>query len=75
MVGTIVHQLTKNATTGEIENSPMAPYFIDHGRGVFPASASGVPFTAAYIASKSDVIANLVEDLAADGAISKEQHF
>lgn len=66
MVGTIVHQLSKNATTTEIENSPMGPYFIDHGRGVYPANASGVPFTAAYIASKSDVIANLVEDLAAE---------
>lgn len=66
MVGTIVHQLARNATTGEIEKSPMAPYFIDNGRGVYPASAAGVPFSASSIASKSDIIANLVEDLAAE---------
>lgn len=29
-------------------------------------SAAGVPFTAAYIAAKGDVIANLQEDLAAE---------
>ncbi len=66
MVGTIVHQLTKNATTTQIENSPMAAYYIDHGRGIFPASASGVPFNAMTLASKSDPITNLVEDLAAE---------
>lgn len=66
MVGTLVHQLTKNATTGEIENSPMAPYYIDHAKGVYPSAASGHPWTAAYIQSKGDPIADLVEDLAAE---------
>ena len=75
IVGTIVHQLTKDATTTEIENSPMAPYYIDHGRGVFPVNAAGVPQTAAYIASKSDPITNLVEDLAADATIFYTQHY
>ena len=36
IVGTLVRQLAKNATTGQIENSPLAQYFIDHGRGVPP---------------------------------------
>ncbi len=66
MVGTIVHQLTKNATTTQIENSPMAQYYIDHGRGVYPASASGQSFNAMTLASKSDPITNLVEDMAAE---------
>lgn len=69
MVGTIIHQLTKNASTSEIENSPMAPYFIDHGRGVYPSAAAGFPYNAASMAVKGDPIADLVEDLAADGAI------
>ena len=30
MVGTLVHQLTKNATTSEIENSPL--YFLSSGQ-------------------------------------------
>jgi len=66
MVGTLVHQLTKNVPDSQIEGSPFAPYFINHGKGVFPASSSGEPFTAAYIASTSDPITNLVEDLAAE---------
>lgn len=37
-----------------------------HGVDVYPQSAAGAPFTAAYIACKGDPIANLQEDLAAD---------
>lgn len=37
-----------------------------HGVDVYPQSAAGTPFTAAYIAAKGDPIANLQEDLAAD---------
>lgn len=37
-----------------------------HGVDVYPSSAAGVPFTAAYIAAKGDPIANLQEDLAAE---------
>lgn len=66
MVGTLVHQLTKNATTTQIENSPMAAYYIDNGRGVYPTSASGQSFNAMALASKSDPITNLMEDMAAE---------
>ena len=50
MVGTIVHQLTKNASIEEIEAAGLAPYYTDHGVDVYPVSAAGVPFTAAYAA-------------------------
>ena len=66
MVGTIVSQLARRASTTEIENSPMAPYFIDHGRGVYPTAASGTPFSAETLAVTGDPIADLVEDLAAE---------
>ncbi len=66
MVGTIVHQLTKNASIEEIEKAGLAPYYTDHGVDVYPSSAAGVPFTASYIACKGDPIANLQEDLAAE---------
>lgn len=48
MVGTIVHQLTKNASIEEIEAAGLSPYYTDHGVDVYPVSAAGVPFTAAY---------------------------
>ena len=66
MVGSIVHQLTRNLTEKEIEEKGFAPYFVDHTTGVYPAAASGAPFTAAYIGVKGDVITDLHEDLAAE---------
>ena len=66
MIGAIVHQLTKNASIEEIEAAGLSPYYTDHGVDVYPQSAAGVPFTAAYIACKGDAIANLQEDLAAE---------
>ena len=66
MVGTIVHQLTKNASIEELEKAELAPYYTDHGVDVYPVSAAGVPFTASYIAAKGEPIANLQEDLAAE---------
>ena len=74
MVGTIVHQLARNATTGEIEKSNMAPYFVDHGRGVFPVAASGAPWSSQTINVTADPIADMTENLAADGTISYAQH-
>lgn len=75
MIGTIVYQLTRNLSEKEIKESGFDKYFVDHSTAIYPASASGVPFTAAYIASKGDVIADLTEDLAADATISYAQHY
>ncbi len=66
IVGSLITQLAKNASTTEIENSPMAPYFIDHGRGVYPVSAAGNPFSAETFSVTGDPIADLNEDLAAE---------
>ena len=66
MVGTIVHQLTEGLSAEEIKAAGLGDYYTDHGVDVYPQSASGVPFTAAYIACKGDPIANLQEDLAAE---------
>lgn len=66
MIGTIVHQLTRNLTDKQIEESGFAPYFIDHTTGVYPTSASGAPWTAASIQSTGDPIADLNENLAAE---------
>jgi spore coat protein JC len=70
MVGSMVRQLTKNASMQEIQAGGMAPYYADHDKAVYPTSAAGVPFTAAYIQSKGDPITDLHEDMAADAATS-----
>ena len=66
MVGTIVYQLTRGMTAEEIEKQGFGAYFVDHTTGIYPADASGVPFTAAYLAVSGDPIADLTEDLAAE---------
>ena len=74
MVAAIVHQLTRNLTDEEIRANPgFAAYFVDHTTGIYPTAASGFPWTAASIQSTGDVIADLTEDLAADGTTVQEQ--
>lgn len=66
MVGTLVHQLTRNLKDSELENSAFAPYFVDHGVGVYPTAASGFPWSAASMAVTGDPVADLSEDMAAE---------
>ncbi len=66
MIGTLVYQLTRNLSIDEIKRSGFDAYFVDHTTGVYPSSAAGVPFTAAYLQSKGDVITDLHEDMAAE---------
>lgn len=66
MVSAIVHQLTRNLTADDIQRAGLTPYYIDHTLGLYPCSAAGVPFTAAYFQSKGDAITDLVEDMAAE---------
>ena len=66
MVGSIVHQLTRNLKDDQMKDPAFAPYFVDHTAGVYPASAAGVPWTAASMQVKGDPMADLVEDMAAE---------
>ena len=66
MIGTIVYQLTRNLSTEEIKASGFDKYYVDHATGIYPASAAGVPWNAAYIQSKGEAIADLNENLAAE---------
>lgn len=66
MVGTLVHQLTRNIKEEDIAGTPFAAYFVDHTTGVYPQFASGFPASAATLQSTGDIIADLTEDLAAE---------
>ena len=66
MVGTIVHQLTRNLKDSQIQDSAFAPYFVDHTVGVFPNAASGALFNTGMMQVKGDPMADLSEDLAAE---------
>lgn len=66
MVSTIVHQLTQDLSMEEIEKSGFGPYYIDHGVGIWPQAAGGIPFNACEFQSKGDPLTDLFEDLAAE---------
>lgn len=70
MIGAIVHQLTRNLTDEQIRTAGFDAYFVDHTTGVYPTAASGAPWSAATMQVTGDMIADLTEDLAADGAIA-----
>ena len=66
MIGAIVHQLTRHISDTDARIAEFAPYFVDHTTGVYPTAASGFPWSAASMAVKGDVIADLTEDMAAE---------
>ena len=66
IVGSIVSQLTSGEGAKAFDRYGVGDYYVDHANAVYPQSAAGAPFTAAYLQSKGDPIADLVEDLAAE---------
>ena len=66
IIGAIVRQLTRNLTPEQIKEQGFDSYFVDHTLGIYPSSAAGVPFTAAYLQSKGDPITDLSEDMGAE---------
>lgn len=66
MIGTLVHQLTRNLSEEEIKTAGFDTYFVDHTTGVYPTAASGAPWSAFSMQVKGDLIADLTEDLAAE---------
>ena len=66
MISSIVYQLTKNLTPEQIKQGGLDAYYVEHTLGIYPSSAAGVPFTAAYFQSKGDILTDLHENMAAE---------
>lgn len=66
IIGAMVQQLTRDCTPEQIKANGYEAFYVEHGLGVYPQSAAGVPFTAAYIQSKGDPITDLYEDMGAE---------
>lgn len=66
MIGSIVHQLSDDISEEEIKKAGLGPYYVDHGLGIFPASAGGVAFSADGLQSTGNPVADLYENLAAE---------
>ena len=66
MISTMIYQLMKDATLEEIKSAGLESHYAEHGKGLYPTDANGVPFTVAYFATTGDVLADLSEDMAAE---------
>lgn len=66
MIATIVHQLMKGATIGEIKEYGLDGMYVEHGYGIYPTDSNGVPFSVSVFNSVGDVLADLEEDMAAE---------
>ncbi|RBW69235.1 manganese catalase family protein [Bacillus taeanensis] len=66
MIATMVYKLTKDATAEQMKEAGLGAHYANHDKALFYHNASGVPWTASYIAAKGDPIADLYEDIAAE---------
>ena len=66
MIASMVHMLTKDATLEELQAAGLESSFTEHGKGIYPSDANGVPFSALTFASTGDILADISEDMAAE---------
>ena len=66
IISAMIYQLMKDASLDELREAGLDCHYAEHGKGLYPTDANGVPFTVAYFATTGDPIADLEEDLAAE---------
>jgi len=66
IIATMVYKLTKGATPEELRRAGLGGYYAIWDKGIHPSDSNGVPWTAAYINTMGDPIADLHEDMAAE---------
>ena len=66
MICAIVYQLTRDLSIEEIKAQGFEDYFVDHTTGIWPAAATGAPFSSSSFQSNGDPITDLSENMAAE---------
>lgn len=66
MIATMAFQLMDGASVEELKQAGLGDYFAQFNHALFPTDSSGNPFTAAYISTTGDYIADLESDMAAE---------
>ena len=66
IISAMIYQLMKGATLEELKEAGLDTHYAEHGKGLYPTDANGVPFTVAYFATTGDPVADLSEDMAAE---------
>ncbi len=65
MLQTMIYQLIKDASVEELLEAGLGSNFAEHGMGIYPTDANGVPFNANF-ATTGDYLADISEDMAAE---------
>jgi len=66
IISTMIYQLMKDATLDELKEAGLDSHYAEHGKGLYPTDANGVPFTVMYFATTGDPMADISEDMAAE---------
>ena len=66
IISAMLYQMLKDATLEELKEAGLDAYYTEHGKGLYPTDANGVPFTASYFAVTGDPLADIAEDMAAE---------
>ena len=66
IISAMIYQLMKGATLDELKEAGLDSHYAEHGKGLYPTDANGVPFTVMYFATTGDPVADLSEDMAAE---------
>ncbi len=66
IISTMIYQLMKDATLNELKEAGLDTHYAEHGKGLYPTDANGVPFTVMYFATTGDPLADISEDMAAE---------
>ena len=66
IISTMIYQLMKDASLDELKEAGLDTHYAEHGKGLYPTDANGVPFTVAYFATTGDPLADISEDMAAE---------
>ena len=66
IISAMIYQLMKGASLAELKEAGLDTHYAEHGRGLYPTDANGVPFTVMYFATTGDPLADLSEDMAAE---------
>ena len=66
IISTMIYQLMKDASLEELKEAGLDSHYAEHGKGLYPTDANGVPFTVMYFATTGDPVADLSDDMAAE---------
>lgn len=66
IICSMVQQLTQNCTIDQLKQEGFDAFYVEHGVGVYPTNAGGIPFCATVFQSKGDPVTDMYENLAAE---------